>query len=61
MLDIQYFIKSVYGNDLMYPKSDDAKRIARIYGRETINEQMIEYFIDWIGGTATEVLPDRSK
>jgi hypothetical protein len=44
----------------MYPKSDDAKRIARIYGRETINEQMIEYFIDWIGGTATEVLPERN-
>jgi hypothetical protein len=61
MLDIQYYIKTNYGQDMMYPKSNDAMMIASVYGTKTIQQYMIDIFIDWLGGTATEVLPDRSK
>jgi len=60
MLDIQYYIKTVWGNDLMYPKSKDAMMISDIYGTKTIQPYMIDIFINWLGGTATEVLPDRN-
>jgi hypothetical protein len=60
MLDIQYYIKSVFGEDKMYPKSNDAIMIARVYGTKTIQQHMINTFINWLGGTATEVLPERN-
>lgn len=63
MLDIQYYIKTNYGYDAMYPASHsrDAKMIAQIYGTKTIQQHMIDTFINWIGGTAKEVLPERRK
>jgi len=60
MLNIQYYIKTNWGLDVMYPSSHDAKMIASVYGTKTIQQHMIDTFINWIGGTATEVLPERN-
>lgn len=59
MLDIRYFVKSVFGEDKMYPKSHDAIMVARVYGTKTIQQYMIDTFINWLGGTATEEIPPR--
>jgi hypothetical protein len=42
-MEIQYFIKSVYGNELMYIKRDDIREFVRnLTGRKTISQKNLE-------------------
>ena len=41
-MEIIVMIKNVYGNELIYPVCDKAKRFARLSGRKTLSPRDIE-------------------
>ena len=54
MLDITVKSKNVYGNDLIYPVSKDAKMLCELAGTKTVTQQMIRLLYEK-GYTITEV------
>lgn len=56
---IEYYIKNVYGNELIYVKDEQLKRvIANLTGKKTISQKDIANF-KVLGITFKEVLPPR--
>jgi hypothetical protein len=42
MKKLQYRIKQVYGNDMMYPANDVAEIIVRLTGKKTLDENALK-------------------
>lgn len=56
---IEYYVKTVYGNDLIYIKDEQLKKIiSNLLGKKTINKKDIANFKS-LGITFKEVLPPR--
>lgn len=56
---IEYYVKSVYGNELIYVKDEQLKKIiSNLLGKKTINKKDIHNF-ERLGITFKEVLPPR--
>ena len=56
---IEYYIKNVYGNELIYVKDEQLKKIiSNLLGKKTINKKDIANFKS-LGITFKEVLPPR--
>jgi len=58
-LGISYYIRSVYGTDLMYPANPDTRMICEIAGTKTLTQYTIAT-LEAYGITAQEVLKPRS-
>ncbi len=56
---IEYYIKNVYGNELIYIKDEQLKKIiSNLLGKKTINQKDINNF-EILGISFKEVLPPR--
>lgn len=56
---IEYYVKSVYGNELIYIKDEQLKKIiSNLIGKKTINKKDIHNF-ESLGISFKEVLPPR--
>lgn len=42
MKKLQYRIKQVYGNDMMYPANDIAETIVKLTGKKTLDETALK-------------------
>ena len=56
---IQVEVRSVYGNELIYPVCQNAKLFASIAGKKTLSKDHL-HDIKALGFTVEEVLPKRS-
>lgn len=55
-MEIKVHVRSVYGNDLVYPACPDAKRFAEIAGTKTLSHSVL-CLIEALGYTITAVSP----
>lgn len=55
-MEIKVQVRSVYGNDLVYPACPDAKRFADIAGTKTLGHGVL-CLIEALGYTVTAVSP----
>jgi hypothetical protein len=55
-MNINVQVRNVYGNDLVYPVCDDAKRFAAIAGSKTLSVHTLNLIVD-LGYTVTHIHP----
>ena len=55
-MNITYRVKNVWGNDLMYPVSLDAKFICQISGKKTLTDDSIRLAKQFYPDTTSELV-----